>query len=232
MFMAIIFLVLLMLGLAKIWRFFLESSEDVGRIRMLEPWYWFIFLNLALTLISSNYDPHFVVIGLLIQVAFSVWFAISMAWIIQSCHHKTAIAYQSMFSKGRTVKFCGRCGTRLPNNFHAHFTREPEDSWQNILFQVPPHLFQYIVFWICLSMAVSITLFLSLRALKTPDLQHEAVLVAVIFVVFVPPILYFLGRFRKYLTDTKGLIWFKDLKGAFVIWIVLIALLLCLLHFW
>lgn len=214
---------------SKAWRLFLETSEDIQRIRLLEPCYWFVFLNLALTTISSNFDYPYAFIALIIQLALSVWFAISMAWIVQSCHHKMAISHESLFIKGRTVKFCYRCGTRLPRSFHADPAKD--FSWQTIYFQVPPHLFDYISFWVTLSAIVMIVFFLILKFLKTPDLQHIAVLAAVILVILVPPILYFFGRFRKYLSDTKGLIWWSDIKVPFLIWLLLVAALLGLLHF-
>jgi hypothetical protein len=48
---------------AKTWRFFIETSDDIQLIRFLEPWFWFLFMNLALSLITSNYDYPFVIVG-------------------------------------------------------------------------------------------------------------------------------------------------------------------------
>jgi hypothetical protein len=224
----ILFLLVLMMILGKVWRFYVESAESIERVHALEPWYWFVFLNLSLCLITSNYDEGFMLVGLLIQLTLSVWFAISVVWIIKSCEHKNISEHESWFVKGRIVKFCYRCGTRLPDDFEGHPIKDY--SWQNIYFQIPPHLFDFIGFWLAQSMMVLISLFLVLRYLKRPGPQHEAVLIAIILVVLAPPLVYYFGRFRSYLSETKGLIWWEDLKSSFVIWIVLIALLLWLLH--
>lgn len=80
-------------------------------------------------------------------------------------------------------------------------------------------------------MAVLITLFLALKFLKRPNLQHWAVLVAVILVILVPPFIYFLGRFRRYLSQTKGMIWWEDLRSSLITWAIVIVLLLILFHF-
>jgi hypothetical protein len=225
----LVVLILVLLAIAKAWRFFLEASDDVSHIRLLEPWYWLIFLNLILTLISSNYDYPFIMTGFLLQLALSIWFAVSLAWIIQSCRHKTIVLNQSWFVKGKTVKFCHRCGTRLPKEFHGFIVKD--NSWQSFLFQVPPHLFEYVVFWVLQSAMVLIALFLALRLLKNPILQHRMVLLAIILVVLAPPFIYFLGRFRRYLSETKGMIWWDDFKNSLITWMVVIGLAWCLLHF-
>jgi hypothetical protein len=225
--MITLFILLLIIVITgKGWRFFVETSDDIKLIRMLEPWYWFVFLNLSLTTITCNYDYNFALVGLLFQLALCVWFAISMGWIIQSCHHKTDVLQPSLFDKGRTVRFCHRCGTRLPKEFHAPHHVPDDDSWENLWFQVPPALFKYIVFWLAQSIVILISLFLALKYLKKPDLQHQAILVGVILLILFPPIIYFIGKFRKYLSDTKGLIWWKDLRWSFVIWLLLIGILL------
>src|SRR5260221_4459309 len=225
----ILFLIVLLMIIGKAWRFFVESSENIGRVHALEPWYWFVFLNLTLCIITSNYDEGFLLIGILIQLTLSLWFAISIRWIIKACQHKTVASHESWFVKGRIIRFCYRCGTRLLDDFHGHPIKDY--SWQNIYFQIPPHLFDFISFWVAQSMMVLISLFLVLRYLKKPGPQHEAVLITVLFVVLVPPIIHYFGRFKRYLSETKGLIWWQDLKGPFVIWIFLIALLLWLFHF-
>lgn len=225
----LIALVVLIFIISKAWRFFLETSEDIRHIRLLEPWYWFVFLNLVLTLISSNYDYQFVLIGLLLQAALSLWFAISVGWIVQSCHHKNSITNQSWFVKGKSVKFCYRCGTRLPKDFHAHEVRD--DSWQVLFFQVPPHLFEYIVFWVAQSAIVLIAVFFVLRFLKQSELQNQAVVWAVILVVLVPPLVYFLSRFRRYLSETKGMIWWEDLRSSLLTWAVVAGVIWAILHF-
>jgi hypothetical protein len=210
--MLIIFLVII----GKCWRFFLETSEDIHLIRRLEPWYWFIFLNLLLSLIVGNYDYHFLMVGLLLQLALSAWFAVSMSWLVHACHHKWVIMHRSWFQKGRCVKFCLRCGTRLPKDFHSHIIKQ--DSWQILLFQIPPHLFEYVVFWFAQSMMILITFFLALRMLKKPEFQNEAVLVAVGLIILTPPAIYYFGRFKRYLFENKGLIWWDDLKKSLVVW--------------
>jgi hypothetical protein len=209
---------------SKAWRLFLEASEDIRLIRLLEPWFWFLFLNLLLTFITSNFDYQYAVVGIVLQLALSVWFAISMAWIIQTCHHKNSISYPSLFTKGKTVKFCHRCGTRLPHASHADPVHD--HSWQANYLQLPAHLLDYVSFWISLSVAVLVVLFLALKFLRVPNLQHGAIFTAVVLVVLGPPILYLTGRFRKYLSDTKGLIWWSDLKGGFFVWLLLVGLLL------
>ena len=224
----ILFLVVLLMILGKAWRFYVESAESTERIHTLEPWYWFVFLNLSLCIITSNYDQGFLLVGILIQLTLSVWFSLSIVWIIKSCQHKNISTHESWFIKGRIVKFCYRCGTRLPDDFDGHSIKD--FSWQNIYFQIPPHLFDFISFWIAQSIMVLISLFLVLRYLKRPGPQHEAVLIAIILVVLAPPLIYYFGRFRRYLSETKGLIWWEDLKSSFVVWIALIALLLWLLH--
>ena len=222
-------LLFLLMVLGKGWRYFLEFSDDFGLIRLLEPWYWFVFLNLALSAISAQYDYQFVLIGLLIQLVLSAWFAISIGWIIQACPHKTAVMLQSWFVKGKTLKFCYRCGTKMPKDFHSHVIKD--NSWTYFLFQIPPHLLEYLIFWMVQSMMVLISLFLVLRFLNKPGQQHEAVLVVVILVILVPPFIYFLGRFRKYLSETKGLIWWVDFKSSLLTWVLVLFVLWGLTRF-
>lgn len=225
----LIVLAVLTFAISKAWRFFIESSEDIRHIRLLEPWYWFIFLNLILAAVSSNYDYQFVMVGLILQLALSAWFAVSIGWIIQSCPHKASLISESWFVRGKRVRFCYRCGTRLPKD--AHSPHIEDHSWQVRLFQVPPHLFEYVSFWVAQSLMVLIILFLGLRFLKQSDLQNQAVKWAVIAVVLVPPLLYFLGRFRRYLSDTKGMIWWEDLRSSLVSWVVVIAIVWGIIHF-
>ena len=227
--MSFVALVILLVITGKGWRYFVESHWDIKLIRLLEPWFWFVFLNLSLTIITSNYDFNLVLIGLMFQLVLSIWFAISMGWIIQSCPHKTDVLQPSLFDKERTIRFCYRCGTRLPENFHAPHHAE-DDSWEYPWFQVPPSLFKYVVYWLAQCIIILIVLYLALKYLKKPDLQHEAIVVAVIALVLVPPILYFTAKFRKYLSDTKGLVWWKDLRWSFVIWLLLIVALLWALY--
>ncbi len=224
-----VILVVLVFAASKAWRFFLESSDDIRHIRLLEPWYWFIFLNLALTIISSNYDYQFVLLGLLLQIALSAWFAVSIGWIIQSCHHKASLLTESWFDRGKKVRFCYRCGTRLPRDFHSTEIKDP--TWQTALFQVPPPLLEYVGFWTAQSAMVLITVFLVLRFLRQPERQNLAVSAAVILVVLIPPLVYFLGRFRRYLSDTKGMIWWEDLRSSLAAWVIVIAVVWLILHF-
>jgi len=227
--LSLLFLVLLMVVIGKGWRYFLEHSDDLKLIRLLEPWYWFVFLNLGLSSITSNYDYQFVMVGLLLQMVLSIWFAISIGWIIQGCHHKTGVLRQSWFVKGKNVKFCYRCGTRLPKDFQVHLIKD--NSWQSFFFQVPPHLFEYLVFWAAQSVIVLVSLFLALRFLKKADLQHQAILVAIVLVILIPPSIYFVGRFGRYLSENKGLIWWDDFKNSLITWMVALGFLWLLFHF-
>lgn len=224
----LLFLLFLLVAAAKAWRFFIESSDDLQLIRLLEPWYWFVFMNMVLTPITSNYDPSFSAIGILMQLALSAWFAISIGWIVQKCEHPMVVFNQSWFVRGKIVKFCYRCGTRVTEDWHDHAIQT--DSWQMTLFQVPPHLFEYVVFWVAQCLLVLASFFLVLRFLKNPDLQHQAVIVGVILVIFVPPLIYFLGRFRRYLSKTQGLIWWTDLKNSFMSWLVAGFILWLIVH--
>jgi hypothetical protein len=207
---------------AKAWRFYVESTEHLHLILILEPWYWFVFLNLILTLISANFDYSFVMLAFLVQLTLCGWFALSIRWIVKSCPHKTAILHNSWFVKGKTIRFCYRCGTRLPNEVAASLVKD--SSWQTFLFQAPPHLFNYVLYWIAQSAMVLISLFLALRIAKYPNLQHQVVIGAVILVMLVPPLIYFLGRFRRYLTLTKGMIWWDDIRSSILAWTIGIAL--------
>ncbi len=224
-----VILVVLVFAVSKAWRFFLEFSEDIRHIRLLEPWFWFIFLNLVLTAITSNYDYQFVLLGFVLQIALSAWFAVSIGWIIQSCHHKASLLTESWFDRGKKVKICYRCGTRLPRDSHASDVQD--HSWQAALFQVPPPLFEYVGFWVAQSAMVLITVFLALKILKQPERQNWVVTAVVILVVLVPPLVYFLGRFRRYLSDTKGMIWWEDLRSSVAAWVIVIAVLWAVVHF-
>jgi len=229
MLLTCVVLILLIIFFTKAWRYYLESSEDLRHLHLLEPWYWFVFLNLVLVPISSNFDYQYVWLGLIIQIALSVWFAVSVGWIIESCPHPSAIVHQSQFVKGKGIKFCYRCGSRLseestPSLVESH-------AWQVTLFQLPPSLLEYVSFWVAQSVMVLIALFLTLKFLKHPELQHTAVLLAVVAIIFVPPLVYFLGRFRRYLTDNKGMIWWDDLKSSFLTWGLVVLVLWGVIHF-
>jgi hypothetical protein len=221
--LTILALVIVLFLLGKSWRFFLETSEDIRLIRLLEPWFWFAFLNLLLSPIIGNYDYQFEVAGLILQLVLCSWFSISMSWIVQSCHHKSAFLHHSWFQKGKTVKFCFRCGTRLPKDLKSHMLTE--DSWQSFLFQIPAHLFEYIVYWIAQSVLVLIVFFLVLRVVKKPEIQHSVVLWAVGLVILAPLAIFLFGRARRYTTENKGLIWWEDFRGSVLYWGIVIALL-------
>jgi hypothetical protein len=229
MILTFVALVVLLLLFSKAWRFYVESSDDIKHLHLLEPWYWFVFLNLVLTAISSNYEYQFIWIGLLVQIALSIWFAVSIGWIIQSCPHRAALLNQSSFARGKKVKFCYRCGTRLPEESDASVIED--HSWQVTLLQLPPHLLEYVSFWIAQSMMVLIILFLALKMLKRIELQNQAALIAIILFILLPPFIYFLNRFRNYLSETKGMIWWDDFKSSVFAWGIVIVLLWCLLHF-
>ncbi len=228
-FYTLIFLIVMVFVVGRCWRYFQEFSEDLKFVALLEPWYWFVFMNLILSAVSINYDYQFALIGLLIQTALSAWFSISIGWIIQSCPHKTGVLHQSVFIKGKVLKYCYRCGTRIPKDQEARLIKD--NSWQSFLFQMPPHLFEYVGFWVAQDLLVLTALFFVLRFFKTPDVQHEVVMWAVILVIFAPPAVYSIGRFRRYLSETKGLIWWEDLKSSVLSWVVVGLTLWVLVHF-
>ena len=221
--MEVLGFVLALILVSNSWRLFVETAKDLGFVRLLEPWYWFILLNLVLSWITSNYDYQFVLFGLIIQLALCVWFSLSIGWMIQSCPHKTGVLVPSRFSKGKSLKFCYRCGTRLPQEVHTHLIKD--SSWSYWISQTPPYLLEFIVFWTAQSLMVLIVLFLALRILRKPVLQHEAALIAVFLVILMPPVIYCLGRFRKYLDGTKGLIWWEDLKNSLLSWSLVLLFL-------
>lgn len=152
----------------------------------------------------------------MIQISLCVWFAISMSWIVKTCPHTTALHHHSWFHKGKLIKFCYRCGTRLPKEHHA--MNAMSKSWQIYIFQIPPHLFKYVVFWIIQSAMALISFFLVLRIIKSPETQKTIIIASIIFVVFGPPAIYYFGRFRKYFAENKGLIWWDDFKNSFIVW--------------
>ncbi len=220
---SVLILPVLLTALGKGWKYILETSEDLNLIRVLEPWYWFLFLNLVLSLITSYYDYQFIYVGFLFQVALCAWFSISMSWIVKICPHKKAIQYHSWFQKGRQARFCYRCGTRLPKDHHGVVMNVM--SWEIYIFQIPPHLFKYVIFWIIQSVMGLISLFLILRLAKRPETQISISLISILIVIFGPPIIYYFGRFRKYFSENKGLIWWDDFKNSFIFWGVFSAFL-------
>lgn len=218
----------LLWALSRVWSYYTEHTQDVTHLRMLEPWYWFLFLNLVMTAVTSNYDLGFIGVGLLIQVALGVWFAVSIGWIIGSCPHQVAYLRPSLFERDKRVRFCYRCGTRLPDGVESNLVENHSAKVQ--FFQMPPHLLEYVSFWVLQSLMVLISLFLVLRVLKQPEFQNKAVLGAVALVILVPPSIYFWGRFRAYLKENQGMIWWQDLRSSVLAWAVVLAFLWYLVH--
>jgi hypothetical protein len=230
--MLISFIIVLCLvwAISRVWAYFIEQGQDIPRIRLLEPWYWFLLLNLLLIPITSNYDPEFVGVGLFIQVVLGIWFAISIGWIVGSCPHKAAYYRQSPFHKEIRTRCCYRCGTPLHPGTEAILVENQD--WKVSLFQVPPTLLEYVTFWIVQALLVLISLFLVLRVLHHPDIQHKAVIGAIVLIVLVPPAIYFWGRFRGYLKENQGMIWWDDFKSSFLAWAAVLVFIWVLFHFW
>jgi len=227
--MDIFLFVILILIAVKTWKAIVEFHPDTRFVHKGEPWYWFIFFNLCLTMITSHYDYQFIGIGLVLQLALSAWFAVSVRWIIHACPHKTGVMLPSWFVKGKSLKFCYRCGTRLSKEAHAHWVKD--SSWTYFLFQMPPHLLKYVGVWLAQSVMVLVSLFLVLRILKKPELQQEAIGAMIFLVLLVPPFIYFLGRFRRYLSETRGLIWWADLKNSFAAWVFILIIFWAFVRF-
>ncbi|HVZ81654.1 MAG TPA: hypothetical protein VHE12_12770 [bacterium] len=227
---SIIVVILLAWAISRAWAYYIEQSSDIPHIRLLEPWYWFLLLNIFLTPISSNFDPELVGVGLFIQVVLSIWFAVSIGWIIGSCPHKAAYHRQSPFHKGLRILCCYRCGTPLPPGEESILVENRD--WKVLLFQIPPSLLEYVTFWVAQSLMVLIGLFLVFRVLHHPDAQHKAVLASIVLIVFVPPALFFWGRFRNYLKENQGMIWWADLKRTLLAWGAVLVFLWLLFHFW
>jgi hypothetical protein len=220
----IIFL-LLILGLTRGWRYFWCTSSDIVFVRQLEPWFWFVFLNLVLSIFSSNFEFSYIPLAVLLQLALSAWFAISMKWITLSCHHEHIVSQKVWMDAERTVKFCFRCGTRMP--WSAEASELKDSSWQVYFFQMPPHLFEYALFWAAQSIIFMILLFLTLHVLKRAGLQEVVAALAVGLVVAAPVGLYYWNRFKRYLLEEKGHVWMDEFKRSLFFWgLVLIALII------
>lgn len=231
MFISFIIVVLLVWAISRGWAFYVEQHwADIPHIRLLEPWYWFLLLNLLLIPIASNFDPEYVGVGLFIQMVLGVWFAISIGWIIGSCPHKTAYQRQSPFHREVRIRCCYRCGTPLPPETESVLVQNQD--WKVVLFQVPPSLLEYVTFWVVQALLVLVSLFLILRVVHNPGPQHKAVVAAIILIVFVPPLVFFLGRFRSYLKENQGMIWWADLRSSLLGWGVALFFLWLLFHFW
>lgn len=224
-FSTILILFVLILLLANVWRFFWQFSDEINLVRLLEPVYWFLFLNLILSIFTGNFNYAFVPAAVILQVALSAWFAVSMGWIVKSCRHPLVVAEPIWFGTS-TVKYCYRCGTRMPHGSHAGPLKHP--SWELTIFRIPPHLFEYVVFWVTQSVMLLIVFFLTLHVLKKPGFQQDAVLGTLALVGVVPVALYFAARFKRYLAETKGRIWWDDLNKSFLFWGILLAILIAL----
>jgi hypothetical protein len=224
-FSSFLILFLIILILSNVWRYFWQSSEDIWIIRQLEPVYWFLFLNLILSVFTSNFNYSFVPAAVILQVAMSAWFAVSMSWIVKSCHHKMVVAQPVWFGTS-IVKYCFRCGTRMARTIHADSPKHT--SWVLTVFQIPPHLFEYVVFWVAQSIIILIVFFLTVHILKKPNFQQDAVLAALGLVVIVPMAIYFAGHFKRYLAEAKSQVWWDDLYRSFILWGVILAILIVL----
>ncbi len=213
----VLFIVLWAIG--KGWRYFVEVSEDLKIIRILEPWFWFFFLNVFLSLVTGSFEYRFLSLGLFLQVVLCTWFAISISWIIQSCPHKHYILQPSWFAHGKNLRFCARCGTRLFRENHSEIIKLNQPSMA--LLQVPPSLLKYVLFWMFHSLLTLVVIFLALRIVKNPDLQNDVAIGAVVLIVLTPLAFFFFGRFKRSVQRREGLIRWEDIRGFALIWIIL-----------
>ncbi|HVM32688.1 MAG TPA: hypothetical protein VMU88_06105 [bacterium] len=223
---ALILFTLMTLALARCWRYFWCTSPDVALVRKLEPWYWFIFLNLVLSIFSSNFEFSYIPLAALLQIALSAWFAVTMRWITLSCPHEHVVSQRVWVDAERNLKFCYRCGTRMP--WSAEATELKDSSWQIHFFHIPPHLFEYAVFWVAQSVIFIILLFLTLHALKRAGAQEIAAALAVMLVVGAPVGLYYWNRFKRYLLEDKGHLWMDEFKRSMIFWGLILAGLVAL----
>jgi hypothetical protein len=218
---------LLILGLSRSWRYFWCTSYDILLVRQLEPWFWFIFLNLILSVFSSHFDFSYIPLAALLQLALSSWFAISMKWIVVACYHEHVVSQKVWMNSERTVKFCYRCGTRMPGSVAA--TELKDSSWQLYFFQMPPHLFEYAIFWVAQSIIFLIILFLALHVLKKNGFKEILAVIAVVLVVGAPAGLYYWNRFKRYLMESRGHVWMDEFKRSFLFWALILVGLFVLL---
>jgi hypothetical protein len=222
----ILLLVLWSIGMG--WRFFIEVSEDFKIIRTLEPWFWFFFLNVFLTFVTGAFEYRFLLLGFLLQVVLSAWFSISIAWIIQSCSHKHCLIQHSQFTHGKNLRFCFRCGTRLARENHSDPIKIHHPGMA--LFKVPPALLKYVLFWMFHSFLTLLIVFFFLRMVKKPDVQNDVALLALLLIVLLPLALFFAGRLKKTLKRHESLIWWEDVRGFGLFWIILAILLFIILQ--
>lgn len=213
----VLFLVLWVIG--KGWRFFIEVSEDFNVIRILEPWFWFFYLNVLLSFVTGSFEYRFLYLGLLLQVVLCAWFAISISWIIQSCPHKHCVVQPGWFAHGKNLRFCIRCGTRLSRENHSETIKLIHPSLA--FFQVPPALLKYVLFWVFHSLLTMVVVFLSLRMVKKPDLQNDVAMGALLLIVIMPLALFFLGRFRRSVNRREGLIKREEIRVYGLLWVII-----------
>ncbi len=215
-------LLLVLWSIGKGWRFFIEVSEEFKIIQTLEPWFWFFFLNVFLSFVTGAFEYRFLFLGFLLQVILSAWFAISLAWIIQSCPHKHCSIQRSLFTHGKNLRFCARCGTRLSRENHSDPIKINHPGMN--LFQVPPALLKYVLFWMFHTFLTLLVVFFSLRIVKKPELQNDVALLALILIVLLPLTLFLIGRFKKTFKRREGLIWWEDIRAFGLFWIILAIL--------
>jgi len=215
----LLFLALVLWCIGKGWRYFIEVSEDFKIIRILEPWFWFFFLNVFLSIVTGSFEYRFLYLGLLLQVVLCVWFAISIAWIIQSCPHKHCVVQSSWFAHGKNLRFCIRCGTRLARENHSENIKLNHPSIQFL--QIPPALFKYVLFWMFHTFLTLFIIFLTLRMVKKPELQNDVAVGSVILIVLMPLALYYFGRLKRSVSRREGLLHWEEIRGYGLIWIIL-----------
>ncbi len=215
----ILVFVIVLWAVGKGWRFFIEVSEEFKTIRILEPWFWFFFLNIFLTFVTGSFEYRFLYLGLLLQGVLCAWFAVSLAWIIQVCPHKHCYAQPSVFIHGKHLRFCLRCGTRLPREIHSNPVKINHPSL--VFFQVPPSLLKYVLFWMFHALSALMAVFIAMRMLKKPDLQNDVAVGALVFIVLLPLVLFFWGRLKRSLTRKDGLIWWEDIRGYGLVLIII-----------
>ncbi|HET9870358.1 MAG TPA: hypothetical protein VFR02_07680, partial [bacterium] len=177
-----------------------------------------------------NFPYAYIALAALLQLALSAWFAISMRWITLACPHTQVASRKVWMDSERTVKFCFRCGTRMPWSVEA--VEWKDSSWQVYFFQIPPHLFEYALFWVVQSVIFLILLFLALHALKRAGFQEALAGLALLVVVAGPVGLYYWNRFKRSLVDEKGHVWADEFKRSLVFWGLVLAGLLALWKVW
>jgi Na+/melibiose symporter-like transporter len=98
------------------------------------------------------------------------------------------------------------------------------------LLQVPPALLKYVLFWMFHTFLTLLVVFFSLRMVKKPELQNDVALLALVLIVLLPLALFLIGRFKKTFKRREGLIWWEDIRGFGLFWIILAVLLFIVLQ--